>query len=380
MTPTLLAAFLAPVLGHGQWELVLPDQFVWGFDAKGDTLVVGTYDGQLFFSGDAGTTWSERTGNMPDGMIENIIIEDDERLICSNGNSVWTSTDWNTWTLRRTLTSTITCLVVQGDTVLAGGDLNAGLSASYNGGMSWATISTGQNQQYSTTVAISGDSILWGRFGAEAVVSVNGGFTWTSIAGLGNNIFSFSENGQFAGNDNYIFRRSGSGWSETFVDAQILDLEVDEDRVAACGACDGEIQYVFLSLDGGISWNAIEAPFAQGQINKVALVDQYLYAGANGLHRLDLDVWTGIEQRNIDREILLAPNPARQQVAVQLGNGRPMSGMIRILDASGRTVLSTKSTNMDRTMLDISALSPGTYQVVVEHTAGASSRPLIVVP
>jgi hypothetical protein len=367
---------------HGQWDALLPDEFIWGLDVEGDTIVVGTYDGHVFFSGDGGTTWSERTGNMPSSYIDNVIILDDDRLICSNGGGVWTSNDWSSWTLRHTLTSNITCLVSKGDTLVVGGEFNSGLSASFNGGASWVSISTGQNQLYSTTAAIVGDSILWGRFGAEAAVSVNGGSTWSPVAGLGTNVFSFSENGQFAGNDVSVFSRSGSGWSESFVSAQILDIEVDGERVAACGpCCGGATQQVFLSLDAGISWTSIEAPFTTGQISKVALVGSYLYAGADqGLHRLNLDVWAGIDNLNNELGILLFPNPAHKDVTVQLGNGQPMDGVIRILDPSGRTVLSKTSMNADRALLDVSELSQGIYQVMIDQANSMPLvRPLIVV-
>jgi hypothetical protein len=377
----VLTAMFGPLAGQSQWQPVLPDEFIWGLDAKGDTLVVGTYDGHLLFSGNGGSTWSERTGNMPSSYIDNVIVLDDDRLICSNGSGVWTSNDWSTWTLRHTLTSNITCLVSKGDTLVVGGEFNAGLSASFNGGASCVSISTGQNQLYSTTAAIIGDSILWGRFGAEAAVSVNGGSTWSPVAGLGTNVFSFSENGQFAGNDVSVFSRSGSGWSESFVNAQILDIEVDGERVAACGpCCGGATQQVFLSLDAGLSWTSIEAPFTTGQISKVALVGSYLYAGADqGLHRLNLDVWAGIDNRNTNGEFLLVPNPAGEQVAIHLGHNKPLLGKIRIVDTCGRTVQSTRTTNMDRPLVDISGLSPGTYWVIVEHGTGSSVRPLIVV-
>jgi hypothetical protein len=57
-----------------------------------------------------------------------------------------------------------------------------------------------------------------------------------------------------------------------------------------------------------------------------------------------------------------------------------MDGVIRILDPSGRTVLSKTSMNADRALLDVSELSQGIYQVMIDQANSMPLvRPLIVV-
>ncbi len=77
--------------------------------------------------------------------------------------------------------------------------------------------------------------------------------------------------------------------------------------------------------------------------------------------------------------IRVHPNPAHGTVAVTLAVGAPQDAVLRVLDASGHEVLSQPVTPESKSLsLDLSALSAGTYFVVLITTQGTTTQKLIL--
>lgn len=363
-----------------QWEQVLDDTHVWGLAALGDTVVVGTYDGHLLISPDQGGTWSERTGNMPNGYIENVSVADASELICTNGDGVWISQDWNTWSLSRTLGGSATCLVVSGDVILAGAEIAGGLHASFDHGVQWSMISAGQQNQYTTSVSYANDIIHWSRFNGEVLRTVDHGVSWTNVPELGNSIFSLSDGGAYAGNNTSVLSNNDDTWEEQLVETQVLDIEVSHELVAVCGAGSIDHPAIHVSIDQGANWTGIPADFAElVQVNKVVYANGYLYAGnTEGLFRLDFRSWVGLKEMGTSSLVKISPNPTQDRSVVTLTDGAPTITHLSLVDGTGRVVMQRSVARNVILELDLGAVEPGTYQLLLKHRDGVIRKAVVV--
>ena len=77
--------------------------------------------------------------------------------------------------------------------------------------------------------------------------------------------------------------------------------------------------------------------------------------------------------------IRVHPNPAHGTVAVTLAVGALQDAVLRVLNAAGHEVLSQPVTPESKSLsLDLSALSAGTYFVVLITTQGTTTQKLIL--
>lgn len=350
----------------GQWEPVLPDTNVWGLTSKGDTLLAGTYDGHLLVSPNLGATWTDRTGNMPHGYIDNIGIATGEKLVCTNGSAIWMSDDWSTWSLSHTMGGSATCMVVSDSTIIAGAEFSGGLSASFDLGETWSLISTGQSNQYSTSVSLSDNTIQWSRFNGPVLRTHDQGANWTPVSELGSSVFALSEAGEFAGNDISIFQHVGGAWVEQMVNVQILDFDRQGDYVVACGAGVDSLQ-ILLSTDNGSTWLPVLTFYTEFQINKVELAGDYLYAGnSDGLYRLKIDNWLAVPEEKDAVSIGLFPNPTDGSLTIPFEH---TSGLlsITIMDGLGKVAQVHGNSMMGPRSIDVGMLPPGHYSAVLRY-------------
>lgn len=359
-----------------QWQVVVTDTNVWALEAIGDTLLLGTYDGHLYLSPDLGATWQDRTGNMPNYYIENVGVAAGNKLFCTNGAAVWMSGDWNTWTSVRSIGSNATCMVVSDSVILAGGELNGGLHASFDLGTSWTQVSFGQLNQYSTSVSYRNDTIQWSRFNGAVLLTADNGSTWSDIPALGNDIFTLEAQGDHAGSNTRMHRRVGNGWLSEYLDTQILDIALSGTHVAACGA-NG---FVFLSQDAGANWVSLPVLSSGFQVNKVAITGDYLYAGnSTGLYRLDMDQFLGLEENSTaTNPVLIHPNPANDRITITVGNFTE-GATVSLFNASGQIArTATKQSATSTFDLDTTGLPSGVYHVVFSGTGVANAHRVVV--
>jgi hypothetical protein len=362
----------------GQWQPVITDLSVTAVQAYGDSLFIGTNDGQVRWSTDLGATWTDISGNLPDQYVAAIVRGEDGRLLCTDGDHVHYTDNWGTWLLGHDLGASAHCMVSSDSLIIAGSGSNGGLFASLDNGTTWANIASGVANQYFTSVAYDGTSIYAGRFGAVAIASSDLGGTWTAIDGLsGENIFALHYfNGLFAGGYSSIYSPGDLTWSINSIDHQTLDFATSGSLIAACGTDDA----VYLSFDHGITWPGISTNYTDFQINQIAFVDDILFAGnSDGLYKLDIDTWAGVEELSASRLITLYPDPATDRVSIDLPEGAPRPSGLMVTDANGRVVLRA---HPDRTgpasTLDVSGLASGSYQVLVQFPNATVHRPLVI--
>ena len=84
--------------------------------------------------------------------------------------------------------------------------------------------------------------------------------------------------------------------------------------------------------------------------------------------KLALDVRIAQGVRDNDKGLLvLSPNPATDML--HLASRIPISGDVRVVDAAGRVVLSARGIGAQQVQLDVAALAPGQYTVLLETMA-----------
>jgi hypothetical protein len=122
--------------------------------------------------------------------------------------------------------------------------------------------------------------------------------------------------------------------------------------------------YYWTNDAGEIFWNEKILVSAVPGMFTVTIVD------ANGCAlNATVDAVSAISEAHAGAELELYPNPASDILNVKIASTRAGNAQWRVLDASGRLVL-TKNTvvsaQMNPVLFDITNLAPGTYQLSVQ--------------
>ncbi|WP_298898865.1 T9SS type A sorting domain-containing protein [uncultured Psychroserpens sp.] len=317
----------------------------------------------------------------------------------------------------------------------------------FNGGVNLAGISQpdgkgGQNN-WNWIVPFEQDpidsNVIYCAFD-EVYKSTDGGGTWASIsANYGADIddlkISPADNDVMYISINDILYRTTNGgaiWLQATglnlgFTARINDIAVhptDPSKVAIASSGFGA-QKVYLSTDGGVTWN----PLGTGLPNFTALAvafqdndDNGIYVGMNyGVYYLDdttSNAWvpfnnglpnvrvSELEINSADNKIYagtygrglwrsnvfdatlsvsefdlesfnLYPNPAKNNVTLSWDKSEPVS--VRIYDALGKLMYFTKNKNISEpTTIDVSNYASGLYFVKINNTNGFVTKKLII--
>ncbi len=153
---------------------------------------------------------------------------------------------------------------------------------------------------------------------------------------------------------------------------------------------------IFVSTDGA-TWNSIfninSSNFSGATTFAHEIISLSAYSGqdilfkiqglrANGSAEFFIDVDNilidipGKIETNELSSFSFSPSPATQ--FVNFSNSTPLTGIIQIVDISGRIVLEKLVSNENSGMIDISSLSSGNYLLKVKAKLGTKILPLVV--
>lgn len=96
---------------------------------------------------------------------------------------------------------------------------------------------------------------------------------------------------------------------------------------------------------------------------------------------VEIDPPTGMSKYNSSTELSLYPNPVEDMVHLTFSADEPTDATVRVLDIQGRAVLSEQLGTVSGkhvTTLDVQALSPGMYHVLLQTESGTAVRQLMV--
>jgi hypothetical protein len=86
------------------------------------------------------------------------------------------------------------------------------------------------------------------------------------------------------------------------------------------------------------------------------------------------NLFLGLEDRTaVDHGITLSPVPAQDNLTVTYTKELPQGSTIGVVDVSGRTVIPSRTATIEKDVLDVSGLAPGSYflRVSMQPTVGS---------
>ena len=162
---------------------------------------------------------------------------------------------------------------------------------------------------------------------------------------------------------------NGTSWSDLntgLTDGSATDLHYADGVIYL--ASDRGVHY--LSADG-ITWIDVSLDLPVEEVSEITATDNYLWARLRdgGVWRLQLAGNVGTSEALTNGSGLIAyPNPAQNNVRIDVPEGS--AGLLQLVDATGRVVLSTRvAPGAASTFLDLSSLAPGAYTCVLRNDA-----------
>ncbi|MDP4200029.1 MAG: T9SS type A sorting domain-containing protein [Bacteroidota bacterium] len=363
---------------------------IYGMASAGRTLVAGWPKG-VFVSTDDGANWASYNNLLTNaGAVCLAAVPEaggGTNFFASYGyGGPYISTDYGkTWTQRPIGQNYgVWSLAVSGSKLFAG--TNNGAFISSDNGLTWDTVCIALPQNYRPICFAFGSKVfMLSQLGV--VLSTDAGNTWSVVdsalkrpgilAASGSDLYTFADS---------VLRSSDDGRSWTSV---TNNLPITPYNQVSALAASGNMLFVgtsakglFRSTDRGATWasisdglpnNGVPNNLTYTTVYSLAITDSFLLVGFNqgGIWRRPLSQMTAsVEQRPTvrDRESFLPyPNPASTAINM---DGLEGISEVRILDATGRQVLSQKIADA-RVLLDVSGLASGVYSAILTHTNGA---------
>lgn len=377
----LSAALILSILAlsvNAQWEVVLPDTNVTEVFVSDTNIFIGTDAGNIYLSQDEGQTWTDLTYNLPDNYIGNIGICDSNKLVCTCGNRVYTSSTWTGWDNVCPLTSSVNSMVIDGPNIFVGAGSSEGIHASFDNGNNWSDISSNLTDKYITSVSVYMDTLLVSTYMGGIFLSTDTGGSWNAYnQGMSETAFSLTKNTTFfAGGSFYIHKLENGSWTQVFTTSQqILDFANKQSFIAAVGLD------LFISADSGSNWLKIAPTYTTFGLRKVDFYDDYLLVGNfDGLYKFNLNYLSINETGEKKQEFYIYPNPVQSDfIDMYLVSDSNEDIHIAVLDVNGRTVLeNTCEAQKQKYPIRVNNIDNGIYTVNVWQGQTYMSEKIVI--
>lgn len=250
----------------------------------GGNLLAGTNDG-IYISTNAGGSWSDVTTGLTNTFIRSI-IEDSSFIFAASQDGIFKSGDggnnWSSSSLGLSSTD-ITDLASFGISIFAG-TFDGGLYQTFDDGASWLNVDSSFTGTMVSSIAILASDVFVSTLDSGVYKSSNGGQTWvqqnngfpsnyiTGLTSAGGNIIAIHSNSNI-----YASSNGGQNWSflgTIGANNQIYSIEEISGLLWA-----GTDEGVFISMDGGLTWNAKKKGLSSPQLTSLASNGNDLYAG-----------------------------------------------------------------------------------------------------
>src|SRR4030095_7745892 len=160
---------------NAQWEM-LSDVYTTEVFVKDNNIFIGTNEGNILLSSDFGQSWTSIKNNLPDLFIDNIGICEGNKLICSCGRFIYTSSKWLDWEKVYEVQSNITAMIIEGDSIYIGAEYYGGIHASFDNGITWSDISENLQNRYITSVAVEDTTLMISVFSDPQIFRFDNNF------------------------------------------------------------------------------------------------------------------------------------------------------------------------------------------------------------
>jgi photosystem II stability/assembly factor-like uncharacterized protein len=258
-----------------------------------------------------------------------------------------------------------------------GSGAGEGLFRSINGGESWT-------REFSTGVTplamdpLNHNNVYLGTTKPGAVhKSENGGQSWEPIGGVAYIIsdLGIDINGQvMAATSDGLFKWDGNNtWSlvQGFPETNTTAIVIDNRPVLPVYYVGTEKKGVYVSEDGGSTWNSFNEGLKKSNITRLRLTDsnpRNLYAGTE-----DGGVWVSTLQKDVtsvtnlqkpDISVAIFPNPNNGRFSIVTNCETGFNGRLKIIDFSGEVIYKDNNIEINSNQayeLNIGNVIPGNY-------------------
>ena len=300
--------------------------------AKNNNYVYTCTSQGVFRSSDYGATWMSTSSGISN-LLNHGILNVGTKLFLVGVGGVYKSEDnGDNWTAAGLTGTDVRSIAAMQDTLYIG-TLNSGIYKSTDWGGDWMSINNGLGSSSGfRAMECKGDIVFAaGPIGTGVYRSTDFGANWALLSG---GLASSSYRG-FASNEQLIVAGSfGRG--------------------------------VFYSTNNGDSWTQINSGLTDTTIFDLALNDNYLIAATNtqGVFRFPLmALFSGAEQLNSNKPIILYPNPTNNQLNFQLSTKQETACYV-IYNYFGQEV-GNGSLNTGANSIDTTPLKAGVYYLKI---------------
>lgn len=347
-------------------------------------LLAGTRHWGVFISKDNGETWVQKNNGLTNFTISSIAELGNNIILASNIGLFVSTNEGESWELASgELDKPIYYLAVKGNDLFFTKEHS--VFKTNNLGKSSVDVKMG-----AYSFLVYGDRLFVGQL-YGVYLTTNNGITWIEK----NNGFDFKpikvmskfENTIVAGTFNrgiFISKDFGENWVERnkgLKNRSIISLASNNNHIFA-GTNDG----IFLSKDNGNNWKAENDGLFKVPVKALTITDEYIFAGTDGrgIYSAKLSEFgtTDVNEfSEIDKEIMIYPNPAEDYISINLNKGlkpfvtddspsnkelQPFAEghKVQIFDMLGLEVMSVGTgLELSTQRIDISHLPKGIYYI-----------------
>jgi hypothetical protein len=339
--------------------------YVYSFTISGNYLFTGLPSFGTYVTTNNGSVWTSVPGP-------------DSKALASNGNfiyagdrfNVYKSTDfganWN-GTGIPSAQANFQSIAVSGNYIYAGAMIG-GIFLSTDNCSSWNHLTFTNSPVIA--ILVNGNQVLAGTAYNGVFSTTDNGATWvhTSLNTESVNALAVSENNILAGTGSGVFKSVNNGvdWTQTSLNnVAVLSLAVSGNNVFAGTLFHG----IYISNDNGTTWAQRNEGFGNFQVNAMAILNGYVFAGTYGdsIYRRPIDELIGIKpiSQQVPSHFSLSqnyPNPFNPSTKFKIEIAKFSFTKVSIFDVLGREVASLVNQQ----------LQPGTYEMNWDATSEPS--------
>ncbi|MDZ4746413.1 MAG: T9SS type A sorting domain-containing protein [bacterium] len=282
------------------------DSYVSAFALNDSYLFVGCSDGNVYRSGNNGTSWDRANSGLANTQVNVIAGLANVVYAGTDGAGVfrsvdhgytWTSVNVNAWD------NTILALEIT-DAVLFAGTYVGGIYKSTDAGRTWKNVNTGITNRTVTDFVIHRNEAYASTY-KGVFKSSDDGETWSEVSnGLTNttvSVLAADNNALFAGTSTGIFRSTNSGKNWTLSNKGLpLNAGVHAFLVTESGVFAASWRGMYYSSNGGTSWSGVYSGLANGGFYSLSAHGGTLFAGSTTIGMLQSitngNFWTPLSE------------------------------------------------------------------------------------